>query len=84
MEGRLIETGEEPKILSAGQYIVGQDIPQGRYTVTPVGEGSNFFVDGVGEVNTILGSYGEDSYTFFTVDGDVIQTEAKVKLTPVE
>jgi hypothetical protein len=38
------------------------------------------------KVNTILGGgdWGEESYTFYAEDGDTIQTEAKVKLTPVE
>lgn len=77
-----------PKKLSAGKYTVGKDVDAGRYKVTPVGEGSNFVVYGGGDetdvtVNTILGQDGEPSYTFDCSNGDVIQTESTVKLTPV-
>jgi hypothetical protein len=80
---------EEPKVLSAGQYIVGKDIPAGRYKATNVGRGSNFFVfDSSGDnvVNAILGDgmVGDGDYVFFCDDGYVIETHAKVKLIPVE
>lgn len=87
LTGQVQKAKGQPKILQAGQYTVGKDIPEGRYKVTPVGEGSNFFVyDESGEavVNTILGADEQPSYTFATSEGDVIQTEATVKLTPVE
>jgi hypothetical protein len=82
--GQLQKAESQPITLNAGTYTVGQDVPAGRYTVTPVDEGSNFFVygsSGYADVNTILGSWGEESYTFYTSAGDSIQTEAKVKLT---
>jgi hypothetical protein len=85
--GQLQKAESQPITLSAGTYTVGQDVPAGRYTVTPVGEGSNFFVygsSGYADVNTILGSWGEDSYTFYTSAGDSIQTEAKVNLAPMK
>lgn len=81
---------EEPRTLNAGQYIVGKDIPAGRYKATAVGRGSNFVVydskSGSAVVNTILGnsSVGRGDYTFFTGDGDIIKTEESVKLIPVE
>jgi hypothetical protein len=79
---------EEPKVFSAGQYIVGKDFPAGRYKAVPVGEGSNFIVfdknDGTAKVNTILGTFGEPEYVFFCSDGDIMETHAKVKLIPVE
>jgi hypothetical protein len=79
---------EEPKVLSAGEYVVGTDVPAGRYKAVPVGDGSNFIVygasSGMADVNTILGRFGESEYIFFTEDGDVIETHAKVKLIPVE
>ncbi|WP_338778797.1 hypothetical protein [Metabacillus sp. FJAT-52054] len=84
VNGKILKAVGKPKTLGAGQYIVVSDVPAGRYTVTPVGEGSNFFVHGDAGVNTILGRHGEESYTFFTAEGDVIETLAKVKLTPVE
>jgi|SRR5690625_3473576 len=80
----IIEKEEEPIVLGAGQYIVGSDVPEGRYKAVPVGRGSNFFVRGAGSVNTILGDSGQADYTFFTVDGDEIDTRAEVKLIPVE
>jgi len=80
----IIEKEEEPIVLGAGQYIVGSDVPEGRYKAVPVGRGSNFFVRGAGSVNTILGDNGQADYTFFTVEGDEIDTRAKVKLIPVE
>ena len=81
---------EAPIFLNSGQYIVGKDIPAGRYRATNIGEGSNFFVyDESGEavVNTILGdpsTGGTGDYVFFCDDGNIIQTEARVKLIPVE
>jgi predicted RNase H-like nuclease (RuvC/YqgF family) len=80
---------EQPKVLSAGQYIVGKDIPEGRYKATNVGQGSNFFVfdaDGNTVVNAILGGgiVGDGDYVFFSLDGYLIETHAKVKLIPVE
>lgn len=80
---------EEPRTLNAGQYVVGKDIPSGRYKATATGRGSNFFVygsDGKAIVNTILGnsSVGRGDYTFFTSNGDIIRTEESVKLIPVE
>lgn len=85
--GQVKKAKGQPKVLQAGTYTVGKDIPEGRYKATPVGQGSNFvtFDDGgTPDVNTILGSYGQPSYTFEVYDGYSIQTEATVKLTPVE
>ncbi|WP_432354491.1 hypothetical protein [Sporosarcina sp. A2] len=87
LEGRVQKAKGQPKTLSAGKYTVGQDLPEGRYIATPIGTGSNFVVYSSGgslEVNTILGSYGEASYTFFADEGSMIETEAQVKLTPIE
>ncbi|MDY7043637.1 hypothetical protein RVS70_05400 [Virgibacillus sp. M23] len=85
----IAEKDEEPIVLSAGQYIVGSDIDAGRYKAVPIGAGSNFVVydvNGSAIVNTVLGSdkYDENEYIFFTEMSNVIQTEAKVKLIPVE
>ncbi|ASK63745.1 hypothetical protein CFK37_17075 [Virgibacillus phasianinus] len=80
---------EDPVELMAGQYVVGKDVPGGRYQVTNVGRGTNFFVydsRGYPTVNTILGndSIGSGDYVFFTTEGDTIETLGKVKLIPVE
>ncbi|WP_079527836.1 hypothetical protein [Halobacillus hunanensis] len=67
---------------------LGSDIPEGRYQVTNVGRGTNFFVygsDGYAIVNTILGNEnGSWDYVFFTEKGNIIETHGKVKLIPVD
>jgi predicted RNase H-like nuclease (RuvC/YqgF family) len=81
---------EEPKTLPAGEFIVGKDIPEGRYKAVPVGRGSNFVVysaSGALKVNTILGNHsglGSPEYVFFAKSGDIIKNEAPAKLIPVE
>jgi cell division protein FtsL len=86
LKGQIAQAADAPKTLPAGNWSVGKDIPAGRYTATPIGEGSNFAVEDNGSypVNTILGSNGVPSYTFDCSEGQTIQTEAPVKLTPVE
>ncbi|MGG3943196.1 hypothetical protein ABEV54_17365 [Peribacillus psychrosaccharolyticus] len=84
LSGAVKQAKGKPRTLQAGYYTVGQDLPEGRYKATPIGEGSNFFVNEGMTVNTILGRDGEASYTFSVSEGDVIQTEAAVKLTPLE
>ncbi len=89
LEDTIIRKGEEPIQLKAGQYIVGSDVPEGRYQVTNIGEGTNFFVydsSGMPTVNTILGDsmIGTGDFIFFTSDGDMIETLGPVKLIPVE
>jgi len=84
LSGEVKQAKGKPKTLPAGYYTVGQDLPEGRYKATPIGEGSNFIVNEGMTVNTILGRHGEASYTFSVSEGDVIQTEAAVKLTPLE
>ncbi|MFZ3577625.1 hypothetical protein [Virgibacillus sp. DJP39] len=78
----------EPINLISGEFIVGRDLPPGRYQATNVGEGSNFVVyssDGSLKVNTILGeSFGYGDYVFWAEDGDLIESAAKVKLIPVQ
>lgn len=81
-------TGEAPITLGAGQYTIGKDIKAGRYTVTNIGEGSNFFVydsDGQAVVNTILGNgIGSGDYTFYCTDDETIETHGEIKLIPVK
>lgn len=62
-------------------------MPVNQYRVKSIGEGSNFTVnsiDGDLKVNTILGVDGVNSYTFFGEDGDVLETQADVKLKIIE
>lgn len=84
---KMIYAKSEPITLSPGQYIIGDDISVNRYRVESIGEGSNFTVhssDGELKVNTILGVDGVNSYTFFGEDGDVLETQADVKLKIIE
>ncbi|MFY2157389.1 hypothetical protein ACOSZF_17265 [Cytobacillus firmus] len=81
------EKDAAPVNLSAGHFIVGNDVPLGRYKAVPVGRGSNFVVyDSSGSliVNTILGDIGVPEYVFSAEFEYEIQTEAPVKLIPVE
>lgn len=80
---------EEPRTLGAGEYVVGKDVPAGRYKATAIGRGSNFVVyssSGRPTVNTILGdsSVGVGDYVFSCSNGNVIKTAESVKLIPVE
>ncbi|MEH7210231.1 hypothetical protein V7094_29170 [Priestia megaterium] len=87
LTGQVTKAKGAPKVLQAGTYTAGTDFPTGRYKATPVGEGSNlatYDTSGGVDVNTILGSGGEPSYTFEIGDGYKLQTEATVKLTPIE
>ncbi|MCM3570317.1 hypothetical protein [Neobacillus mesonae] len=89
--GQLQKAEGAPKKLGSGQYVVGKDIPAGRYNAHALGRGSNFFVydgaSGSAKVNTILGTaggIGTGDYTFFCQDGDIIETHEPVRLTPVK
>lgn len=89
LEKTITKKKEDPTQLLSGVYIVGEDVEPGRYQATNVGSGSNFFVysdSGSVKVNTILGdsSVGSGDYVFFANDGDLIETNAEVKLIPVE
>ncbi|PAV28853.1 hypothetical protein CIL05_14600 [Virgibacillus profundi] len=89
LENAIVQKKEDPVELLSGVYVVGSDVAAGRYQVTNIGRGTNFFVyssSGSNKVNTILGdsSIGSGDYVFFANDGDVIETNGKVKLIPVE
>lgn len=90
LNGQILQASGAPKTLIAGQYQVGKDIPAGRYVAHALDRGSNFFVydsSGSPTVNTILGTaggIGSGDYTFFTQDGDMIETHESVRLTPVQ
>jgi Skp family chaperone for outer membrane proteins len=87
LTGQIQAKNEAPKVLPAGQFVVGKDVPASRYKAVPNGEGSNFVVyssSGGLKVNTILGSIGVCEYIFYAESGDQIKTEASVKLIPVQ
>lgn len=86
LKSAIQRTGEEPKVLTAGEYTVGKDIDAGRYIVTGK---SNFVVRsalGSLKVNTILGggSFGEESYTCTLEDGDTLELSSKDTFTPIK
>jgi len=84
---KMIMTKSKPIVLGAGQYVIGKDIPAGRYRASNVGEGSNFIVtsgEGDLKVNTILGSSGEENYMFFGETGDNLETGSSIKLEQFE
>lgn len=79
----MIPNGKGVK-LPAGQFIVGKDIPAGRYKVTGT---SNFMIDGSTDVNTILKGPDDDlgvsSYVCTLSDGDSIKAEGADTFTPI-
>ena len=84
--GKVKEAKGQPKILSAGKFIVGKDLPAGRYKVVPNGGMGNFFVNQGMDVNIILGSgdFGESEYVFEAFDGDEIELTTSAKFIPIE
>nr|WP_263326945.1 hypothetical protein [Neobacillus sp. Marseille-Q6967] len=84
------EKKEAPIQLPAGQFVVGKDIPAGRYKVLPVGRGANFFVydsNGNNVVNTIIYSnsdFGVSEYITLLSDGYIIDAHSSFKYVPVE
>lgn len=86
LEGDILEAQGKPISITAGEWIVGEDIPVDRYEASG---SSNFVVrDSLGglKVNTILGSggAGRGNYVFFAEEGDNITASAAATLTPVE
>ena len=77
----------QPISLQAGQFIVGKDVPAGRYNVSG---SSNFIVHdgftGRSKVNTILGDgyVGSGDYICTLDTGDEIKNHAPAVLTPIE
>lgn len=89
IEKGIKEKEDDPIQLNAGEYIVGQDVPTGRYRVTNIGRGTNFQVfdsSGSAVVNTILGGgdIGRGDYVFFATENTLIKTAGAVKMIPVE
>lgn len=67
-------TEHKPVNLYAGTFIVGEDIGEGRYKVTPgSGQSGNFIVNDGASYNEILGSYGVKSVTVSLSNGDDIK-----------
>ena len=87
LTGNIAQAKGQPISLQAGQFIVGKDIPEGRYNVSG---SSNFIVhDGFTgriKVNTILGYgyVGDGDYICTLDNGDEINNHAPSTLTPIE
>jgi predicted phage tail protein len=89
VSGKVKEKEDDPIQLSAGQFIVGSDIPASRYKVVAAGNSGNFVVYssyGDLKVNTILGNgdFGVKEYVFFAEVGDSIDLANPAKFIPVE
>lgn len=86
VEGKISEKKEEPKILSAGHFTVGKDLPANRYKVVPQRGQGNFFVNGGMKVNAMIGKgdFYEPEYVFYAEDGDEIEITFSAKFIPVE
>lgn len=85
-EGKIIEKKQEPKILPAGFFTVGKDLPVGRYKVVAQTGFGNFFVNSGAKVNIILGDseIGVNEYVFYADEGDEIELTLAAKFIPVE
>ncbi|MBA2175421.1 hypothetical protein H0266_10995 [Halobacillus locisalis] len=84
--GKIIELKDKPKVLPAGFFTVGQDIPASRYKVTPNGSG-NFFVNDGMKVNVIIGqddSFYLSEYVFYAEEGDLIELTTPATFQPVQ
>lgn len=87
LQGSIVKAEGAPIKLEAGQFVVGKDLPPGRYKASPIGGGSNFAVysaEGDLKVNTILGDPDSPTYVFEAVDGDQIENDARAQLTPIK
>ncbi|MBB2482343.1 host-nuclease inhibitor Gam family protein [Heyndrickxia shackletonii] len=85
--GQIQKRKGAPKVLPAGYFSVGKDIPAGRYKVVPNGGMGNFFVNEGAKVNIILGydaSLSVKEYVFDADEGDEIQLTTSAKFIPVK
>ncbi|MED3976093.1 hypothetical protein P4639_22105 [Priestia megaterium] len=85
----VVEAESAPIELTAGDYIIGDEIPAGRYKATNVGRGTNLIVTdpdtGIPSVNTILGDtegIGRGDYVFNAEEGQKLNTRGAIKLFP--
>jgi peptidoglycan hydrolase CwlO-like protein len=84
--GEIQEKKDKPKVLSAGKYTVGKDIPAGRYKAVPNRGSGNFFINDGADANIMLGKgeFYEPEYIFEVVDGDEIEITMSVKFIPIK
>jgi uncharacterized protein YlxW (UPF0749 family) len=84
--GEIQEKKDAPKILSAGKYTVGKDIPSGRYKAVPNRGSGNFFINDGADANIMLGKgdFFQSEYVFEVIEGDEIDINLSVKFIPVK
>ncbi|KIL46427.1 hypothetical protein KP77_25540 [Jeotgalibacillus alimentarius] len=79
-----------PIELPAGKFVVGKDLPVGRYKVEPIGRGSNFATydnEGYLDVNIILSadsSIGVSEYVTYMLADYLIESDTPAIYTPVQ
>lgn len=71
--------------LTAGKYVVGEDIKQGKYDVVAKGGSGNFFVHGSSSVNEILSAknngWGIDKYSNLSLkSGDTVEITSNLSV----
>lgn len=86
LTGEVTKAKSAPKTLSAGQFVVGTDLPVGRYNVSG---SSNFIVyeaNGRLKVNTILGNsgIGKGDYVCTLTSGDQMDLHGRTTFTPIQ
>ncbi|MBP1968160.1 septal ring factor EnvC (AmiA/AmiB activator) [Virgibacillus natechei] len=89
LEGSVVEKKEEPTTISAGHYIVGEDIPAGRYVAESSGGGGNFSSHNTSDrlnFSTILGDgeRRESEYVFWAESGDQLKLGVSINFTEIE
>ncbi|MFI3804962.1 MULTISPECIES: hypothetical protein [Vagococcus] len=87
LENIVIKLKEEPRKLPAGKFIVGEDIDEGRYKVTPLeGKQGNYFVNDGMDANVILGndSYSTEEYITTLKNKDKIDQSLPVQYEKVK
>ncbi len=73
----------QPITLPAGDYVVGEHLPEGRYRVTG---SSNFVARSPGgnlKINIILGNYGVSEYVTTLTNGMTLECRGRDTFTPV-
>lgn len=83
LTGTIKQEQAKPITLPGGNFIVGKDLPEGRYKITTTTSSMNYFVND-GEVNIILGTesgFAEPTYTLDLYEGDKIEQGSSVTYT---
>ena len=82
----IVAKKQEPIQMPAGNFVVGTDVPAGRYKIEPNGGSGNYFVNEY-KTNIILGvgdSFQLSEYIISLKTGDKIEQGLPVKYTAVE